>query len=121
MHTLRHKSSVDERSTHFYGCWSFWRDKDNDEYVAVCVLAKMQEQVANFVIGHILCSTSKPSNQKIGLYMPFPVPSRPWESISMDFLGHFPMTRKIHDYLFFIVDHFSKKFVLIPYKKTIFG
>jgi hypothetical protein len=82
---------------------------------------KMQEQVENFVRGCVLCSTSKPSNQKLGLYMPLPVPNRPWESISMDFVGGFPMTHRGHDYLFIVVDHFRKMCVLIPCKKTISG
>jgi hypothetical protein len=34
----------------------------------------MQEHVETFVRGCVLCSTSKPSNQKLGLYMPLPVP-----------------------------------------------
>ncbi|GJX96113.1 transposon ty3-G gag-pol polyprotein [Tanacetum coccineum] len=44
----------------------------------------------------------------VGLYTPLPVPSRPWESISMDFLGGLPKTRKGNDYLFVIVGRFSK-------------
>jgi len=82
----------------------------------------MREQVAKFVRGCALCSTSKPSNRKLGLYMPLPVPSRPWESISMDyFIGGLPTTRKGHDYLFFVVDRFSKMCVLIPCKRMISG
>jgi hypothetical protein len=49
--------------------------------------------------------------------MPFPVPSIPWKSISMDFVGVFPMTRRGHDYLCIVVDLFRKMCVLIPYNK----
>lgn len=38
----------------------------------------------------------KPSNRKLGLYQPLPLPSRPWECISMDFKEGFPMTKKGH-------------------------
>jgi hypothetical protein len=77
--------------------------------------------VAKFVRGCVLCNTSKPRNQKLGLYMPFLVPNRPWESISMDFVGGLPMTRRGCDYLFVVVDHFGKMCMPIPCKKTILG
>ena len=37
----------------------------------------------------------------------------------MDFVGGLPMTKKGDDYLFVIMDIFSKMCVLIPCKKTI--
>jgi hypothetical protein len=79
----------------------------------------MQEKVARFVRGCVFHSTNKPNNRKIKLYMALPIPSRPWESISMDFVGGFPMSWRGHDYLFVIVGWFSKMCVLIPCKKTI--
>ena len=39
----------------------------------------------------------------------------------MDFVGGLPTTRKGHDYLFMVVDRFSKMCVLMPCKKTING
>ncbi|KAI5317368.1 hypothetical protein L3X38_037075 [Prunus dulcis] len=54
-----------------------------------------------------LCNTSKPSNRKLGLYLLLPVPSRPWESISIDFLGGLPKTKFGNDYLFVVVDRFK--------------
>jgi hypothetical protein len=82
---------------------------------------KMQEHVEKIVRGCVLCNTSKPTNQKPGMYMPLPKPTRPWESISMDFVGGSPMTRKGHDCLFVVVDRFNKMCVLIPCNKTISG
>jgi hypothetical protein len=79
----------------------------------------MQEDVARYIIGCILCCTSKPSNRKQGLYHLLHVPTRPWESISMDFVGGLPTTKKGHDYLFMVVDRFSKMCILMPCKKTI--
>nr|GEX36062.1 hypothetical protein [Tanacetum cinerariifolium] len=64
-------------------------------------------------------STSKPTNRKVGLYTPLPVPNRPWESISMDFVSGLPRTRIGNDYLFVVVDRFSKMVVLMLCKKTI--
>ena len=66
-----------------------------------------------------MCATSKPGNRKLGLYTPLLVPSRPWESVSMDFVGGLPMSRKKHDYIFVVVDRFSKMCILMPCKKTI--
>jgi hypothetical protein len=51
--------------------------------------------------------------------MLLPIPSRPYESISMDFVGGFPMFRRSHDYLFVVVEQFSKMYVHIPCHKTI--
>lgn len=37
----------------------------------------------------------------------------------MDFVGDLPTTRKGHDYIFVVVDRFSKMCVLMPCKNTI--
>ena len=40
------------------------------------------------------CKTSKPNNQKLfGLLHLLPVPSRPWEGISIDFVRPFPESK----------------------------
>ena len=39
----------------------------------------------------------------------------------MDFRGGLPMTKARHDYLFVVVDGFSKMIVLIPCTKTVTG
>jgi hypothetical protein len=78
---------------------------------------KTNESVLLYVRGCSLCATSKPSNRKLGLYTPLPVPSRPWESISLDFVGGLPMLRRGHDYLYVVVDHFSKMCILMPCTK----
>jgi hypothetical protein len=79
----------------------------------------MQEYEARYIRGCILCCTR--SNRKQGLYHPLPVPTQPWESISMYFLGGLPTTRKRHDYLFVVVVKFNNMCILIPCKKTIKG
>ena len=66
-----------------------------------------------------MCAKSKPSNRKLGLYTPLPVPSHPWESVSMDSIGGLPKYRKGHDYLYVVVDRFSKMCILIPCNKQI--
>jgi hypothetical protein len=79
----------------------------------------MNESVSRYVRGCSLCATSKPSNRKLGLYTPLPVPSRPWESIAMDFVGGLPMSRRGHDYIYVVVDRFSKMCILMPCTKQV--
>jgi hypothetical protein len=81
----------------------------------------MKEDVAQYIIGCILCGTNKPKNREQGLYHPLPVPTRPWENISMDFLGGLPITRKGHEYLFVLVNMFNNLCIIMPCKKTING
>jgi hypothetical protein len=81
----------------------------------------MQEDVAWYIRGCILCCTIKPNNKKQCLYHPLSVPSRPWESNSMDFVGGLPTTRKGHGYLFMVVDMFIEVCLRMPCKKTIKG
>lgn len=66
-----------------------------------------------------MCVTSKLRNRKLGLYTPLLVPSQPWESVSMDFVGGLPMSRKGHDYLYVVVDRFNKMCILMLCKKQV--
>ncbi len=79
----------------------------------------MKNIVTRFVKVYVLCFVSKPSNRKLGLYTPLPILSRPWESVSMDFVGGLLMSRKGHDYLYIVVDRFSKMCILMPCKKQV--
>jgi hypothetical protein len=80
---------------------------------------KMNESVSRYVRGCSLCATSNPSDIKLGLYTLLPVPSRPWENISMDFVGGIPMSKKNHDCIYVVVDHFNKMCILMPCKKHV--
>jgi hypothetical protein len=84
-----------------------------------CYWPQMKAIVTKYVKGCVMCSTCKPTDRKLGLYSPLPVPSHPWESISMDFLGGLPITKGAHDYLYVVVDRFSKMCILMPCKKQI--
>jgi hypothetical protein len=79
----------------------------------------MNETISKCVKGCVMCATSKPSNRKLGLYKPLPIPSQPWESISMDFVGSFFISKTGHDYLYFVVDRFDKMCILMPCKKQV--
>jgi len=84
-----------------------------------CYWPKMNETVSRYVRGCTMCAKSMPSNRKLGLYTLLPVPSHPWESVSMDFVGELPKSRKGHDYLYVDVDRFNKMCILIPCNKQI--
>ena len=75
--------------------------------------------MSKYVKGCIMYTTSNPRNRKLGLYTPLTVPSRPWESVSMDFKGGLPMSRKGHDYLYVGVDRFNKMCILMHCKKNV--
>jgi len=79
----------------------------------------MIETISKYIKGCGMCSTSKPSNRKLSLYMPLRVPSWPWDNICMDFIGGLPMSRRGHDYLYVVVDRFSKMCILVPCKKQV--
>jgi hypothetical protein len=65
----------------------------------VCWL-KMQEYVAQYIKGCILCCNINPNNMKKVLYHPFPITIQPWENISMDFVGGYqPHGRDMTIYL----------------------
>ena len=77
-----------------------------------CYWPQMKEIVTKYVKGCVMCSTCNPTNRKVGLYSRLPVPSHPWESISMDFVGGLPMAKGGHDYLYVVVDRFSKMCIM---------
>ena len=69
-----------------------------------CYCPRMNDTVSKYLEGCVMCAISKPSNINVGLYTPLLVPSCPWESVSMDFVGGLPMYRKGHDYMYVVVD-----------------
>jgi hypothetical protein len=78
----------------------------------------MTKEVAKFVAGCTICQTSKGAATNAGLYLPLPVPTTPWECISMDFIQGLPPTTKRSDSILVVVDRFSKMGHFIPCKKT---
>jgi hypothetical protein len=80
---------------------------------------KLRQEVNKYIRSCTACAIAKPTTKKQGLYTPLPTPDRPWESISMDYMSGLPSTKRGNDYVFVVVDRFSKMVILVACKKSI--
>jgi RNase H-like domain found in reverse transcriptase/Integrase zinc binding domain len=79
----------------------------------------IQEFVADYVKSCTTCARSKAKQHKpYGLLHQLPIPLRPWESISMDFIEQLPDSEGFTAILV-VVDRFSKQALFIPTHDTI--
>lgn len=67
-----------------------------------------------------MCQADKPSTQKAaGLLKPLQIPSRKWESISVDLITALPQTPRGNDAIIVFVDRLTKMTHLVPCKTAI--
>ena len=86
----------------------FGHDKTFEQLQHFYYWPKMRYEVHKFMNNCKICQHAKRKSHNTGLYTPFPIPSRPWDSISMDFVFGLPKTQRGYDSIFVIVDRFSK-------------
>ncbi|KAM9996527.1 hypothetical protein ACTFIZ_002337 [Dictyostelium cf. discoideum] len=82
------------------------------------IWSKFWDRINNFVTSCIECQKGKIEQEKHGLLNPLPIPSKPWDDITMDFLS-LPLSINGFDQVFVVVDRLSKMVKIIPCKKTI--
>ena len=79
---------------------------------------QMRDDVDAYVRTCLICQQDKPINQRPGgLLEPLPVPSRPWECITMDFIVSLPKAQGCSS-IYVVVDRFSKYAIFVPAPAT---
>jgi hypothetical protein len=79
----------------------------------------IRHDVERYVSRCTTCNKAKSQLNPHGLYMPLPVPSVPWEDISMDFVLGLSGTKRERDNIFVVGDRFLKWLTLYPVTRAI--
>jgi hypothetical protein len=90
--------------------------KTEDVLTAHFFWPKMRHDMERYVSWCTTCNKAK--SRLNSHYMHLPVPSVPWEDISMDFVLELPRTKRGRDSIFVVVDHFPKMDHFIPCNKS---
>jgi hypothetical protein len=69
----------------------------------------MDKHIKEYVTTCLQCQSNKPSHTlPMGLLQPLPIPTRPWEQVTLDFITQLPKTRSGNDCIVVMVDKFTK-------------
>jgi transposase InsO family protein len=76
---------------------------------STCWWPGMRAMIEDYVRGCQTCAATKPELRRpAGLLHPLPIPERPWQVISIDFVGPLPRTPDHFDMVLVVIDKFSK-------------
>jgi Integrase zinc binding domain len=90
-----------EKTEYYIACFYWW--------------PTMSKDILTFCKSCGQCQVAKDSTQKPkGLLHSLPIPTRPWESISMDFIGLLPVTNKGFDFIWTIICRLTGMVYIIP-------
>jgi hypothetical protein len=74
----------------------------------------MKSDIQTYIRHCEVCQRAKGENTKpLGLLQPLPIPTRPWSSISMDFIEGLPKSNQ-YSVIMVVVDRFTKYAQFIP-------
>lgn len=97
---------------HMGVCKTLARLEDNFTWSTI------REDTRTFIASCLDCQHTKYETQKLaGLLCPLPVPNRPWEDLSMDFIVGLPAYRG-HTSILVVVDKFLKGFIWVCWPST---
>jgi len=96
----------------------FGADKTYEQLNRFYLWLKMRTEVEMYVKKCKVCQYAKGRSQNTRLYVPLPIPDRPWDMVSMDFVLGLPKTQRGNDSIYVVVDRFSKMAHFIPCYKT---
>ncbi|KAG6788335.1 hypothetical protein POTOM_004399 [Populus tomentosa] len=96
----------------------FGRNKTIEEVERQFFWSSLKRDVAKLIGQCRTCQLTKHRKQITGLYTPLSIPTCSWQDVSMDFVLGLLRTAKKHDYIFVVVNRFSKMAHFIPCTKT---
>ena len=78
----------------------------------------LKRDVGNIVAQCRVCAFAKQVQKNAGFYTSIPVPTRPWDDVSVNFVLGLPHTVRCYDSIMVVVNRFLKMAHFMPCSKT---
>ena len=82
----------------------FGREKTIEAVDNLFYWPSLKKDVAKLIGQYRTCQLGKQNKHNTSFYTPLPVPDRPWQDVSVDFVLGLPKTIRRHDSIFVVVD-----------------